>query len=180
MGITPRTLGTTDIPTKAPLDEVLDIIDECQGAIILGYPQITIHSGKLKSENITEELVLGTEWNHVEASLAYAKSMPILVIHHSTVSRGIFDRGVMNAFNHSVDMTESSWSMDKVLNGAINKWKEHCETGSSNFSSVTTVDPSIPTCPNCSTSAKPIYLSALPEGMRLGKWWCSSCNYLTQ
>ena len=180
MGIKPRTLGTTDYPSKAPLDEVLEIMDECQGAIILGYPQIVINSGQVKEDVIQDELILGTEWNHVEASLAYARGMPILIIHHHNVSRGIFERGVMNAFNHSIDMTQPSWCMEAALNGAINKWKEHCESGSSNFSAKVTVDSDKPTCPNCSTPSKPIYLSKLPAMMRIASWKCPMCDYLKQ
>jgi hypothetical protein len=178
MELIPRTLGSTDYPSKAPLDEVIEIMDECQGAIILGYPQIKITGGSIKETPLERELILATEWNHIEAALAYSKSLPLLVIHHTTVSRGIFDRGVMNAFIHTIDLTSPTWSMNTSLDGAITKWKEYCKSGNSNFLASPTIDPTKPTCPNCTTKAKPIYLSKLPNGFRLGKWRCPSCNYL--
>lgn len=177
MGLTPRTLGSSDYPSKAPLDEVIEIMDECQGAIILGYPQVQISKGTIKENLLESELTLATEWNHIEAALAYSKGLPILVIHHLTVSRGIFDRGVMNAFLHSVDLKSPTWCMNTALDGAIAKWKEHCQSGKSNFLATAAVDPSKPTCPNCSTKAKQIYLSKL-NNMRIGKWHCPKCKYL--
>lgn len=43
LGFQPRTLGTTDYSTKAPLDGVIEIMNQCKGAVILGYPQISIN-----------------------------------------------------------------------------------------------------------------------------------------
>lgn len=179
MGLTPRTLGSSDYPSKAPLDEVIEIMDECEGAIILGYPQISISKGKVKHYDIESELSLPTEWNHIEAALAYSKGIPLIMFHHKNVTRGVFDRGVMNAFVHEVDLTSATWSMGSALNGAIQKWRSNCESGNSNFGVTAKVDPDIPTCPNCTTKAKPIYLSALPESFRsFGEWKCNGCNYM--
>lgn len=179
MGLTPRTLGSSDYPSKAPLDEVIEIMDECEGAIVLGYPQISISQGEVKGSEIETGLLLPTEWNHIEASLAYSKGIPIIMFHHKGVSRGVFDRGVMNAFVHEVDFSSATWSMDPALNGAIQKWKSNCDSGNSNFGVTAKVDPDKPTCPNCTTKAKPIYLSALPKSFRnFGEWKCSLCNYM--
>jgi hypothetical protein len=180
MGITPRTLGTTDYPSKAPLDEIIEIMEECQGAIVLGYPQIEVIEGNLKGNKISEKLILGTEWNRVEASLAYAKSLPLLIIHHETVSRGIFEKGIMNVFNHRVNLIKPSWCMDEGLNGALNGWKKNCDLGNANFLSLQTTDIDKPTCPTCSSAGKSVYLSELPKNFSLGNWRCSSCNYLVQ
>ena len=65
--IKPRTLGSTDQPTETPLDEVITIMSECKGAIILGYPQIYVNNGYLKTKEINN-LQLATEWNQIEAS----------------------------------------------------------------------------------------------------------------
>jgi hypothetical protein len=178
MGLIPRTLGSSDYPSKAPLDEVIEIMDECKGAIILGYPQLSITEGKIKDSELESELLLPTEWNHIEAALAYSKGIPLIIFHHKGVSRGVFDRGVMNAFVHEVNLATPTWSMDPALNGAIQKWKSNCESGNSNFGITAKIDPKKPTCPNCTTKAKTIYLSALPSDFsEFGKWRCSVCKY---
>src|SRR3989338_882633 len=133
MGLTPRTLGSTDYPSKAPLDEVLEIMDQCQGAIILGYPQLKIDTGSIKGIAINESISLPTEWNHIEAALAYSKSLPIMILNNRGVSRGVFDRGVMNAFIHEVDFIKPGWCMEPSLNGALQKWKSNCQSGTPNF-----------------------------------------------
>lgn len=106
-----------------------------------------IETGSIKDSTITSPIVLPTEWNHIEASLAYSKSLPIMVLHHKGVSRGVFDRGVMNAFIHEVEFSKRSWCMEASLNGAFQKWKSNCESGSPNFLGKAKVDPSKPQCP---------------------------------
>ena len=119
----PRTLGTTDYPTKSPLDEVIKIMQECNGAVILGYPQIEVITGKLKNNHIEDPIYLSTEWNHIEAGLAYASNLPLLVVHHVGVCRGIFDRGALNSFIFSRYLKEPTWSSQADLSGAIRSWR---------------------------------------------------------
>ena len=183
-GLTPRTLGVSDHPNKAPLDEVIGILAACQGAIVLGVPQIEVSAGLLKGTSIKSPITLGTEWNHLEAGLAYAAGLPLLVIHHLTVSRGIFERGVLNAFLHSVDLSENNWSMQPVLNGALKHWKDSCARGGANFhvgNKPVSGQAGKPICPNCSTTAKPIYMSPIPapfSELAGGEWECSKCKYV--
>jgi len=184
LGLTPRTLGVSDYPSKSPLDEVIEIMSFCRGAVILGYPQLEVKSGVLKGVELSEPLYLGTEWNHLEAGLAYSAGLPLLVIHHNTVSRGIFDRGVLNAFLHSVDLTSPNWSMQVAINGAINNWERACIEGVPNFRGATkqiATAPDKPRCPNCSTSQKTIYMRPIPDPfseLAGGKWECPQCQYV--
>jgi len=120
--IKPRTLGSTDYPTESPLDEVIAIMDECKGAIILGYPQIYVIKGSIKqAEN--SDFTLPTEWNHIEATLAYMKKMPLLVIHHKGISRGIFERGAISKFIYEKDLSKANWFLAEDVRGALKKWK---------------------------------------------------------
>lgn len=56
LGLQPRTIGSTDYPSKAPLDEVIRLTDQCKGIIILGYPQIVATVGMLRDQPITTDL----------------------------------------------------------------------------------------------------------------------------
>ena len=123
MGLKPRTIGTTDHPSKAPLDEVIRLMDLCAGVIILGYPQIIATSGTLKDQPLAGPLTLSTEWNHIEAGLAYARALPLLVIHHTGVSRGIFDRGAISNFIHELNLQEPAWPLSDKVRGAVETWK---------------------------------------------------------
>lgn len=118
----PRTIGSTDYPTESPLDEVIRVMDECEGAIILGYPQIYVIRGNIKGSE-KNDLLLPTEWNHIEATLAYAKKLPLLIIHHKGISRGIFDHGATSKFIYEKDLSNSNWFLSENISGALMKWK---------------------------------------------------------
>lgn len=118
----PRTIGSTDYPTESPLVEVIRLMDECEGAIILGYPQIYVIKGNIK-ESEKNDFPLPTEWNHIEATLAFSKNLPLLVIHHKGISRGIFDRGAISKFIYEKDLSEHNWFLSDNISGALRKWK---------------------------------------------------------
>ena len=127
IGLKPRTLGVSDFPVKSPLDEVLAMFEQCDGTIVLGYPQIKIDIGYIKDKPVNG-VYMATEWNHIEAGLAYAKNLPLLIIgHEENVSRGIFDKGVLNAFIHNADLKNPKWYKNNPLKGSILKWKDNCQ-----------------------------------------------------
>jgi hypothetical protein len=121
--LNPRTIGQSDQPNDSPLNEVIDLIKKCEGTVVLGIPQIEISQGKLKDVDISKNIHLATEWNHIEAALAYSLKHPLLIIHHESVARGIFDRGACSSFLHSVDMNDASWPISKQISGALSNWK---------------------------------------------------------
>lgn len=122
-GLNPRTIGQTDFPSKSPLDEVISLLHKCEGTIVLGIPQIEIKNGTIKGEKLDNELQLGTEWNHIEAALSHSLNLPLLVVHHKTIVRGIFDRGASNSYLHKVDMIDSNWAISDGISGALLNWK---------------------------------------------------------
>jgi hypothetical protein len=121
--LNPRTIGRSDYPNKSPLDEVIGLLKKCQGTIVLGIPQINIEAGRIKGQDIVNGLQLCTEWNHIEAALAYSLKHPLLVIHDLEISRGIFDRGAGSYFLHQVNFSNPSWSMAAEISGALSNWK---------------------------------------------------------
>lgn len=121
-GLEPRTIGITDQPSMSPMDEVIELMKECFGSIILGVPQIDVQSGNVKGTAIKAPFCLGTEWNHIEAALAHALQLPVLLIHDRTVVRGVFDRGTTNTFLYSVDFAAESWGLSDQIDGAVKKW----------------------------------------------------------
>ena len=124
MGLNPRTLGKTDSPVTDPLNEVLKMLKECSGMIVLGVPQIRVKTGTLKEKKITKPLKLATEWNQIEAALAYSKKMPLLIIHDIGVSRGIFDHGALANFIHEVDFNDKGWYLKENIMQALKTWEK--------------------------------------------------------
>ena len=123
LGLQHQTIGSTVYPSKAPLDEVIELMEKCAGAIILGYPQVVATAGFIKGKEIKSELALATEWNHIEAGLAYARGIPLLVMHHEGVGRGIFDRGTCSSFIYEMDFADPAWPIRQEVQGALDHWK---------------------------------------------------------
>jgi len=128
VGLEPRTLGTTDYPAKAPLDEVIRLMDCCAGAVILGYPQVLVTSGTVKGQPVWPDLSLATEWNHIEAALGYARGLPLLLVHHKGVGRGVFDHGAIPNFVYAIDLADPAWPLSDAVRGAVQSWKADVET----------------------------------------------------
>lgn len=122
--LNPRTLGSTDYPNESPLNEIIQILQTCSGMLVLGYPKFIVEQGLVKGVKITEPIKLASEWNQIEATLAYSSQMPLLIICDKGVSFGFFDRGAANCFVHEVDFSDPQWCMSVPIQGAIQKWKE--------------------------------------------------------
>ncbi len=120
-GLNPRTLGKTDYGTEPPLDDVRKLMDECVGAIILGCPK----SGRKRSVGTDRdaESSTATEWNQIEATVAYERHLPLLIIHHLGMRGGVFDRGAIGKFVYEVDMTADGWPLQKNIMGAVKDLK---------------------------------------------------------
>jgi len=181
LGLSARTLGTTDYPSESPLDEVIKLMDECVGAVILGVPQLTIVQGAIRGERLKHQLVLGTEWNHIEAGLAYARELPLLVIHHLEVGRGIFDRGALSNFIYEVDMGQPGWPIQREIQGAIRTWHRRCQAPKPKTLLVPEVHNPLE-CPNCSSPGRPFLMSPIPvdfQKLECATHECAKCKYKT-
>lgn len=164
--LNPRTLGASEYPLSAPLDEVLTIINECRGAVVLGFPQIVATAGAIKDATIQSHLVLGTEWNHIEASLAYARKLPLLIVHHEGVTRGIFDRGVLSGYVYACDFSTTTWCHDRAIDGALATWKARVAAFQPSGAQGRFQAPSgSAACPNCSTPDRPFFMSKIPAAL---------------
>jgi hypothetical protein len=184
----PRTIGSSDYPTESPLDEVITLMDECEGAIILGYPQIYVINGKIKGSE-KGAFQLPTEWNHIEATLAYANNKPLLVIHHKGITRGIFDRGAISKFIYEKDLTVSNWFLSQNIRGALMKWKSSIvqwQNGKSGVPTAISTPPSItpqPTSGRLDESVESVllYLFKTSNGYRRTlKAICNELNCVTE
>ena len=110
VGFEANTIGKSEVPLRSPFEDVRRLMKKCQCTIVLGLPQIFMHSGTVKHVPITSNLTLPTEWNQIEATMSLMLDLPTLVLLHDTVaSRGIFDRGAANVFVHEFNVLEADW-----------------------------------------------------------------------
>ena len=123
-GIKSRRLGSSDYSRKASLIAVMDIIEDCKGAIILGYPQFEFHNTSKKADSVLNEssMLFPTPWNQIEAVLSYKKEIPVLVIAQNGIDGGIFDNGITGEFVLKTDLSNKNWYNENVFRGIFNDW----------------------------------------------------------
>lgn len=109
-GFKANTIGKSQAPLMSPFEDVRRLMKRCKCTIVLGLPQIFMHTGTVKNQPISSNLTLPTEWNQIEATMSLMLDIPTLVLLHKTVAaRGIFDRGAANVFVYEFNSLDSSW-----------------------------------------------------------------------
>jgi len=109
----------------------------------LGYPQIYVAEGQIK-ETEESDFLLPSEWNHIEATLAYMKNMPLLIIHHKGISRGVFEHGAMSKFIYEKDLLKPNWFLSDNITGALRRWKESIKKSQINKTTIPKAAPKQP------------------------------------
>jgi hypothetical protein len=115
MGFEVRTIGVNATSFASPFEEVVDVLETCQCAIILGLPFLRVRAGKLKDKEIETGFALPSEWNQIEAAISLMLGKPTLMMLHKGVApRGLFDRGAANVFIHEFHTLGPKWVEDTV------------------------------------------------------------------
>lgn len=121
-----RTIGKTDFPNVAPMKAVEQLMRQCSGAIILGFPQTVIQKGVSKPRTSNEKLIknalLPTSWNHIEASMAFMLNLPLLVIRDQDIEGGVFDVGTTGNFIHTFQLDTQEWMEKPSFLQPFNEW----------------------------------------------------------
>ncbi len=112
-GFNARTIGKNVVPISSPFQDVVNLMNKCQCSIVLGLPQITVSTGRIKGEKIEKSFMLPTEWNQIEAAMSIMLNKPTLMMLHKGVApRGLFDRGAANVFVHEFTTFGHKWIKD--------------------------------------------------------------------
>lgn len=127
-GIKLRTIGVTDFTNETPMEAIKEIMEQCTGAIILGFTQIKVEKGIKKPETKKEMALecynIATPWNQIEAAMAYMLDLPLFIIKDNGIDGGIFDPGVTSKFIHEFDLKEQGWLETAQFLQPFNKWYE--------------------------------------------------------
>lgn len=129
-GLNPRTVGVSDFGNESPLLTVRSLLKDCHGALILGLAQTVVADGVAKAGTPREVrlagLILPTPWNQLEAGMAFALDLPILIVRERGVhSEGVFDPQVGDRFVHQADLT-SEWLRSPAFLQPLNEWVVEC------------------------------------------------------
>ena len=118
-GLRLRSLGTTDYSNKAPLLGVRQLLNNCEGIIILGLKQIFVKDCIEKEGTAKKyegrQFFLPTAWNHLEGGIAFGLNLPLLILCEEGVEGGIFDQGVTDKFIHHISLSLDSKDDSHIL-----------------------------------------------------------------
>lgn len=126
-GLVPHTVGRNTFSSDAPLKAVAELMDRCTGVVVIAFerkyfPTGLERRGGPKQAEISDER-LPTPWNQIEAALAYARGLPLLVI----VEEGLRSEGLLEPgydwYVQSVALDSAALST-REFNGVLADWKE--------------------------------------------------------
>ncbi len=122
----PKTVGRNSFSSDAPLKAVLNLMDDSAGAIIIALERSYFSSGMEKrggpNEKTIGEKKIPTPWNHIEASMAYAKGKPLFaIIEEGLAEEGLLETGYDWHVMH-VTLTPESLHTPE-FNGVLADWK---------------------------------------------------------
>jgi hypothetical protein len=97
-GLIPHTVGRNTFSSDAPLKKVIELLDSCQGAVVIALERSFFPSGIDKrggpNETQLSNIRLPTPWNHIEAAMAYSRRLPLMVVVESGLkSEGLLEHG---------------------------------------------------------------------------------------
>lgn len=111
-GLTILTLPAVDYPSSDALSEIYRRLKSCAGAVVLGLRP---------ADAATDEPTAGaTPWAHLEAGVAFACNLPLLIVREPGVMLGAFDDPVAGHQTYILNVSDE-WADEDVL-VAIRPW----------------------------------------------------------
>ena len=112
LGFVARTLGVSAVGKTNPLEDIVELVDQTHGMIVLGWPQVQVHQGSLRGEPLTD-ISFATEWNHIEPAIARARGKPTIFLRERSVAaRGMLDAAALGTYVREIDGLRADWADD--------------------------------------------------------------------
>lgn len=126
-GLSPRQMEKNEWTAEQPLRGIKRVIEECHGAVVIAFPRYRFPYGteckKNGGEKQLTDVRITTVWNQIEAAMAYARNLPLLVIaQHGLLYDGLLeDRYDWKVFR--TDFTPEHLRSEAFI-GCLERWKE--------------------------------------------------------
>lgn len=125
-GLVPQTVGRNAFSSDAPLKKVVQLLDTCQGAVVIALERTFYPSGVEKRGGALEtnlsDVKLPTPWNQIEAAMSYSRQLPLMVLMEKGLkSEGLLERG-NDWYVQWVEPIPSALTTNE-FNGVLADWK---------------------------------------------------------
>jgi hypothetical protein len=129
-GFIPQTVGRTYFSSLQPLKTIETLMNECCGTIIIAFERLyaaeAVERRGSAQVNPVNDIKLPTVWNQIEATMAYLREHPLLVIiEHGLKSEGLLEKGY-DWYVQWVDLDKSVLMTPEFL-GVFADWKKRAE-----------------------------------------------------
>lgn len=129
-GLTPNTVGRNKFTADSPLKAINELMDECNGTVIIALERIYFSSGLEKrggeKESELKEVKIPTTWNQIESAMAYSKGHPLMIIIEEGLRKeGLLERG-FDWYILYLTLEKSSL-LTVEFNGVFNSWRNKVE-----------------------------------------------------
>lgn len=98
---------------QSPWEQLVGLMTQVDGVLVLGLPQLDLAVATWRRGTVEETSVSGSwasPWMHLEAGMAIARQLPLLVVPEKGVTEGVFSPKIWSGdvFGVDADATESS------------------------------------------------------------------------
>jgi hypothetical protein len=126
-GLIPHTVGRNTFSADAPLKAVTTLLDRCAGTVVIALERSYFASGSEKrggpKETALADVRLPTPWNQIEAAMAYARGLPLMVVVEAGLkSEGLLERGY-DWYVQSVKPEAAALNTNE-FSGVLASWKQ--------------------------------------------------------
>lgn len=126
-GLVPHTVGRNTFSADAPLKAITELMDSCSGAMVIALERCYFSSGVEKRGGPNElplhDVKVPTPWNQIEAAMAYARGLPLMVVvEESLKCEGLLEPGY-DWYVQKVKPEAAALNRNE-FNGILASWKK--------------------------------------------------------
>jgi hypothetical protein len=126
-GLIPHTVGRDTFSSDAPLKTVTELMGRCSGAVVIALERTYFAAGIDRRGSPRQahlsEVRVATPWNQIEAAMAYASGLPLLVVIEKGIkNEGLLERGY-DWYVQQLDLSPASLSTTEFV-GVLSAWKQ--------------------------------------------------------
>jgi len=124
-GLDPRQMDKNEWSFKQPLRAIKEVINDCHGLVLVAFTRFKVIDGWERKEKGPTSIngdQMPTVWNQIEATMAYVRGLPFLVI----AENGLRGDGLLEAryeWNvYPTDFSEADFRSERFA-GWVKSWK---------------------------------------------------------
>jgi hypothetical protein len=129
-GLTPQALGRNYWSSQQPLRAIDELMGQCAGVAIIGFERVRVVEAVDRrgstSERALSPFALPTVWNQIEAAMAYARGLPLLVVVEEDLrAEGLLETGY-DWYVKRVAVSAQA-TADREFLGIFDDWRSRVE-----------------------------------------------------